>query len=239
MAKTLKEWLYTDIKEHLDKPVRWLSEQYFFRDPERPVYSDSQYFFAPADGIILYSHTVLPDQPIIDIKGKAYTLQDAMRDNSYNKESLVIGIFMTFYDVHINRIPYAGNLSYTELDTIGSYNRPMLEVEKGLLNNIQPYTQNAHYLFHNQRVLNRIFSIDLAQAYYVLQIADYDVDAITPFKLKQNQSVYQNQRFSQIRYGSQVDLIIPMSKKYHFEALRKTGEHVEAGVDPLVQVIKK
>lgn len=45
-----------------------------------------------------------------------------MRDNSYNKESLVIGIFMTYYDVHINRVPYAGNPSYSELDTIGSYN---------------------------------------------------------------------------------------------------------------------
>lgn len=61
--------------------------------------------------------------------------------------------------------------------------------------------------------MNRIFSIELGQHCYVLQVADYDVDCITPFRLKQNQPFAQNQRFSQIRYGSQVDLILPLSPR--------------------------
>ncbi|WP_455209087.1 phosphatidylserine decarboxylase [Kaarinaea lacus] len=236
MAKTLRDWLDTDVAPVRDQPMRWLSELYFFRDPSRPMYSDSSYFFPPADGIILYVKHVSPDQSIIDIKGKSYSLRTAMRQNGYNKESLVIGIFMTFYDVHINRIPYAGKLSFQELDTINTHNYPMLNVEKDLLEEITPYTRNAEYLFNNQRVLNRIFSMDLQQSYYVLQVADYDVDSITPFKIKQNQSFAQNQRFSQIRYGSQVDLIIPLSERFELEPILNAGMHVEAGIDPIVKI---
>jgi phosphatidylserine decarboxylase len=239
MAKKLREWLDTDVAEVRGKPMQWLSAQYFFRDPNRAVYSDASYFFPPADGIILYAKNVHPSQPIIDIKGKPYSLHTALRDESYNRESLVIGIFMTFYDVHINRVPYAGHLCYRELDTIDTYNYPMIDVEKDLLDELIPYTKNAGYLFNNQRVINRIYSMDLKQNYYVLQVADYDVDSITPFKIKQNQPFAQNQRFSQIRYGSQVDLIIPLSDYFDFEPLLETSMHVEAGVDPLVRITEK
>jgi phosphatidylserine decarboxylase len=239
MSKTLRQWLETEVNDVSSKSLRWLSEQYFFRDPARPIFSDSRFFYPPADGIILYAKQVLPDQSIIDIKGKSYSLQTAMRDKDYDRQSLVIGIFMTFYDVHINRIPYAGRLSYKELESINTYNYPMIDVEKDIINDIKPYTDKAEYLFNNQRVLNRIYSIELQQHYYVLQVADYDVDCITPFRLKQNQPFAQNQRFSQIRYGSQVDLIIPLSERYEFKPLINEGMHVEAGVDPLVEIIAK
>ena len=238
MAKPLREWLDTDVAEVRNKPVRWLSEQYFFRDPSRPIFSDASYFFPPADGIILYAKQVKPDESIVDIKGKPFSLRKAMRDEDFCHECLVVGIFMTFYDVHINRIPYAGHLCYRELDTIDTYNYPMIDVEKDLLEEVVPYTRNAGYLFNNQRIINRIFSLDLKQHYYVLQVADYDVDSITPFKLKQNQPFAQNQRFSQIRYGSQVDLIIPLSDLYKFEPLLEAGMHVEAGIDPVVRITR-
>ena len=79
----------------------------------------------------------------------------------------------------------------------------------------------------------------LAQPNYVLQIADNDVDCITPFKLKQNRYVSQGQRFSIVRYGSQVDLIIPLCFRFAFEPLREVGDHVEAGIDPIVKVTAK
>ena len=239
MAKSLTEWYESEVSEIRDKPMKWLSEQYFFRDPNRPVFSDTSYFFPPADGIVLYAKQVEPDQGIINIKGKDYSLQTAMRNTTYTRPSLVVGIFMTFFDVHINRVPYPGCLSYQELDTIDTYNYPMLYVEKDLLDNIVPYTRNADYLFNNQRIINRIYSMQLKQEYYVLQVADYDVDCIMPFKLKQNQPFAQNQRFSLIRYGSQVDLIIPLSGHYEFTPVLEAGMHVEAGVDPLVRISRK
>ena len=108
MAKTLEEWLETDVKPLEDKSISWLSQFHFFRDPMRPSYSDLSYFFSPADGIIIYQKRVQPDEPIVEIKGKPYSLQDSLRDKSYKSESLVIGIFMTFFDVHVNRVPYPG-----------------------------------------------------------------------------------------------------------------------------------
>lgn len=239
MAKGLREWIENDVEPILERPMKWLSEEYFFRDPNRAVYSDSSYFFAPADGVILYADVVKADQEIVDIKGKPYSLKDAMRDETYDKESLVIGIFMTFYDVHVNRIPYSGRLRYKELETIGSHNLPMLDIEKSLVEKLRLNTSNAEYLFTNQRFLNTVFSMGLAQEYYILQIADYDVDCITPFRLKQNRSFAQNQRFSMIRYGSQVDLIIPLSDRFEYTPIVEAGIHVEAGVDPVVKISEK
>jgi phosphatidylserine decarboxylase len=236
MAKSLKNWIETEVDEVRNKPLSWLSEYYFFRDPNRPVFSDTSFFFAPADGIVLYQKRVAADERIVDIKGKPYSLQEAMRDETYGVESLVIGIFMTFYDVHINRIPYSGRLSYKEIEPIDTYNYPMLDVEKGLIDDICVNTWNADYLHNNQRILNRVYAPGLKQNYYILQVADYDVDSITPFQLKQNQPFAQNQRFSQIRFGSQVDLIVPLSKRFDFVPVLESGVHVEAGIDTLVKI---
>jgi phosphatidylserine decarboxylase len=236
VAKTLHEWLETDVAPVRDRSMRWLAEQYFLRDPARPTYADAGYFFPPADGVVLYAKTVAPDAPIVEIKGRPYSLREGLQDMHFTQDCLVVGIFMTFYDVHVNRMPYAGRLCYRELDPINTYNDPMIDVEHALLGEIAPFTARAGYLFNNQRVVNRVFSIELSQHYYVLQVADYDVDSIMPFRLKQNQAFAQNQRFSQIRYGSQVDLIIPCSPRWHFTPLLGTGMHVEAGVDPLVAI---
>jgi phosphatidylserine decarboxylase len=239
MAKKLEEWLVTDVRPFRERPISWISQHHFFRDPIRPSYADARYFFAPADGIILYQRTVRPDDAIVEIKGKAYCVREALRDPHYDAESLVIGIFMTFFDVHINRIPYPGRLTYREEDPIDTYNHPMLQVEKNLLDDLRIVTDSLEYLHHNQRVINRIYAEDLGRSYYVLQIADYDVDCITPFTVKQNQPVSQGQRFSQIRYGSQVDLIIPLGGSLHFTPVQETGDHVEAGIDPVVEVTDK
>jgi phosphatidylserine decarboxylase len=236
MAKSLHDWINEDVAAVRDKPVRWLSEHHFFRDPIRPHHSDTTHFFAPADGIILYQDVVGPDQKIVDIKGKAYSLRDAMRDPDYARPSLVIGIFMTFYDVHINRIPLPGRLCYRLLDPIETYNLPMLDVEKALIDEGVIRLTSASYLRSNQRMINRVFSSTINDTYYMLQIADYDVDSIMPFNLQQNQPFHQNQRFSQIRYGSQVELIVPLSDRYGLQPTLEPGLHVEAGVDPLIRI---
>jgi phosphatidylserine decarboxylase len=236
MSKSLEQWVEEDVEPVRDKPVRWLSENHFFRDPLRAVYSDPSHFFSPADGIVLYQEIVEPDERVVAIKGRDYTLHEAMRDPSYGARSLVIGIFMTFYDVHINRLPYAGRISYRELDPIDTYNYPMLPVEKAIVDDLDIGLGEADYLRNNQRMLNRVHTPTLGLTYHVLQIADFDVDSITPFELKQNWPCAQNQRFSQIRYGSQVDLVIPLSARLKFEFTQQPGLHVEAGVDTLVRI---
>jgi phosphatidylserine decarboxylase len=236
MAKPLRQWVEQDVQPVRARPLRWLSERYFFRDPMRSVYMDPSYFFAPADGVILYQTCVKGGDGIVDIKGRPYSLQDAMRDPAYDRESLVIGIFMTLFDVHINRIPYPGRLSYVPLPPIETMNRPMLDVEKDLVDALRVDVSRAEFLHTNQRVLNRVHASDLGQSYYMLQIADYDVNTIAPFHLSQNAPVAQGQRFSQIRFGSQVDLVIPLSARHDFATTQDVGTHVEAGVDTLVRI---
>lgn len=239
MAKPLDEWLASEVSPLREEPLGRLSEYHFFRDPSRPIYTDPSYFLAPADGVLVYQETVEPDGPLLDIKGRHYSLRTALRDESYDQRSLVVGIFMTFFDVHVNRVPYPGRLSWRLLEPIETYNRPMLAMEKSLVENGCVALDHADYAYTNQRMVNRIDSHLLAGPYYVLQIADYDVDSITPFELRQRQPVDQGHRFSTIRYGSQVDLIVPLSDRYELDTLHPTGHHVEAGLDAVVRITSR
>ena len=238
MAEKLEDWLNGEVAELSKLPVGELSNTFFFRDPLRPTYINSEHFYSPADGTILYQKLVMPGAPccegIIEIKGKNYTLQDVMGDKDYNKPSLVIGIFMSFYDVHINRIPYSGTIKYNRLEPIESTNKPMLAVEKDILNKvINP--NNMDYLKYNERVLNTVYNASLDYTYHIVQIADEDVNVIAPFK-QQGDLCTQNERFSLIRWGSQVDLVLPIDSRYQFELLLKETMHVNAGLDKLIKI---
>jgi phosphatidylserine decarboxylase len=234
MAEKLEDWINGEVKELQKMPVGELSNTFFFRDPLRPTYIDSDYFFSPADGTILYQKFVLPGEQVIEIKGIDYTLQDVMGDKDYNKPSLVIGIFMSFYDVHINRIPYDGIIKYKHLEPIESTNKPMLAVEKDILNKvINP--NNMDYLKYNERMYNKIYNSSLDYTYYLIQIADEDVNVIAPFK-QQGDLCTQNERFSLIRWGSQVDLVLPLDDRFTFELIQDTPMHINAGLDKLVKI---
>ena len=234
MAQILEDWLNGEVKELQKLPVGELSNIFFFRDPLRPNYIDHEHFYSPADGTILYQKVVQPDESVVEIKGMNYTLKDVMGDSDYNKPSLVIGIFMSFYDVHINRIPYGGILKYRHLEPIESTNKPMLAVEKDILNKvINP--NNMDYLKYNERMFNQVYVPSLDYTYYLIQIADEDVNVIAPFK-HQMDLVAQNERFSLIRWGSQVDLVLPLDERFDFELVLDDAMHVNAGLDKLVKL---
>ena len=234
MAEKLEDWLNGEVAELSKLPVGELSNTFFFRDPIRPTYIDHEHFYSPADGTILYQKVVQPDKPVVEIKGIDYTIQDVMGDSEYNKPSLVIGIFMSFYDVHVNRIPYGGVLKYRHMEPIESMNKPMLAVEKDILNKvINP--NNMEYLKYNERMFNQVYVPSLDYTYYLIQIADEDVNVIAPFK-KQQDLCAQNERFSLIRWGSQVDLVLPLDERFNFELVLDDAMHVNAGLDKLVKI---
>jgi len=234
MAEKLEDWLNGEVAELSKLSIGELSNTFFFRDPLRPTYIDNDHFYSPADGTILYQKMVLPGEQVLEIKGIDYTIQDVMGDKDYNKPSLVIGIFMSFYDVHINRIPYSGIIKYNRLEPIESTNKPMLAVEKDILNKvINP--NNMDYLKYNERVFNTIYNSSLDYTYYIVQIADEDVNVIAPFK-QQGDLCTQNERFSLIRWGSQVDLVLPIDNRFSFELLLKETMHINAGLDKLIKI---
>jgi phosphatidylserine decarboxylase len=180
---------------------------------------------------------VSPDEDIIPIKGVNYTVNALMQEEVEAEKCLVISIFMSYLDVHINRMPTDGFLSWDKLDALKVANLSMREVEREIVSQLKVHCANIQYALYNERVKNRIFHSDINQPYYLIQIADYEVDVITHFGGK-CQYYTQGERFSLIRMGSQVDLIIPfINPKIKFESLveSKILSHVEAGLDPLIR----
>ena len=64
---------------------------YFFRDPERISPNDEDVVVAPADGKIILIEKIFDDRFV--------------NDHVYK-----ISIFMSVFDVHVNRIPFAGKI---------------------------------------------------------------------------------------------------------------------------------
>jgi phosphatidylserine decarboxylase len=129
-----------------------------------------------------------------------------------------------------------GFLKYNYLAPVTSRNLPMLWVEKNIIDKGRPDYDDLMYLKKNERVLNEVYVPHMKYTYFMVQIADVDVDAITPFDMEQNQIYTQNQRFSMIRWGSQVDLILPLDPRYKFTLMNSVTDHVKAGLDRLVKV---
>lgn len=237
MAMSLRDWSKSigEIKKlSNDHPEQMWSEK-FLRDPFRKMVIDERGFYAPADGIILYQDVYKPTEKIVEIKGMHYSLQDIMDDQTFNKECLVIGIFMTMFDVHVNRLPHGAVFTYKMLTPTTSYNKPMIFMEKDLADvDIVNLYNTMNYVKTNGRMLNTFYIPYLDYRYYITQIADNEVNSITHFTTAQYIWFNQGDRFSVVRWGSQVELILPIDKRYNFKTLVPNLFHVEAGQDKLV-----
>ena len=166
-----------------------------------------------------------------------YTINNLLQEE-VKYPCLVIGIFLTAMDVHINRIPTNGFLKHDHLDSLKTNNLTMREMEKQILDELDFDYDKMNYALVNERVKNTIYFPYLNQPYYLLQIADFEVDVISHFR-DQNEYFTQGERFSAIHLGSQVDLIIPfINPILEFESMvdDKIRFHVEAGVDELVKI---
>ena len=86
-------------------------------------------------------------------------------------------------------------------------------------------------------MLNRFYVPTYDYTYYIVQVADYDVNTILPFATEQNRMMLQGDRFSFIRWGSQCDLILPLRKDLNIQPLIGPDYHVEAGVDKIASFL--
>ena len=183
MAKTINDWIKEDVTPLKRKGQRAISEVYFFRNPFRATHFDDAFMFAPSDGILCEQKVVKGcKEAIVNVKGKPYTLEEAMMDEYFDEdeEVIVINIFLTQYHRHRINLPYPGFI-YTELlDSIQTYNRPMLNFEKDLTKGVINWNE-ADYLFKNERRLDRVYSPKLGGNYYMLWVADYDVTNLNSY----------------------------------------------------------
>ncbi|MDX1778141.1 MAG: phosphatidylserine decarboxylase family protein [Thermodesulfobacteriota bacterium] len=173
----------------------------FFRDPERMTPFDVNTVIAPADGKIIDIRTVTEDR---FIKG------DVSR----------ISIFMSIFDVHVNRAPLEGTivyLDYKEGDFRAAYD------EKASLANEQ---MSIGFL---KKPVNGTPPGD--DRVMIKLIAGYVARRIVFFKhLKE--MVKQGERISMIKFGSRVEVFLPPE----WEVLIKQGERVRAGETILARI---
>jgi len=208
----------------------------FFRDPLRHIHLMPEMMYAPADGIILYAlPRVKPDEAIVVVKGRKFTPRDLLDDEKYNQESLCIGIYMTEFDVHVNRCPTAGYLTEVhKTPYLFTHNFSMMLEQEDLMHGKGSHPNDMEYLFPNERCITRMYAPKIKCSYFMVQIAERDVDEIANWGYEHQQ---QGERFGIVRFGSQVDLVIPLKpNENRFEILAKLNWHVQAGVDPLVRV---
>lgn len=245
MAKELKKWIEEDVNTHKKQGMRYLSEQFFHRCPSRPNYIDNRYMFSPADGTILGAfENIDANESLIQVKGVNFTLKDLMQEPELEGKFLVVSIFMSFYDVHLNNIPFAGNRTYEELPPLSTFNKPMLQIEQDLLQGIINPEFQEDYLRKNSREISTIFAPKLGQEYMLVRVGDYDVDVMVNFKQHdgtESTAYQQNEYFGKIQYGSQTILIIEQKEgegncKFKLRPEAKVGMHVEQKIDALVEI---
>lgn len=243
MSQSIQAWLnrpdIADLKRQNDEgELQKLFSKDFFRDPLRNIYHDRNVFYSHADGVVLYTHEKLdPIKDLLEIKGKHFNLQDLLEDKTYDSPSLVIGIFMTYLDVHINRVPIDSYFSDERATPfLYTHNISMVFLENELLKELHYSPERMKYLFHNERKICTFYSAVIHGRYYLTQIGDKEVEVISNWD--QGNYLKQGQRFGMIRWGSQVDLIIPLNplELVKYEILVKPLDHVEAGLDPIIRI---
>jgi phosphatidylserine decarboxylase len=156
----------------------------FFRDPERSIPAGERAILAPADGKII---RIEPCREEVLLKGPA----------------LKVSIFMSVFNVHINRIPLSGRILEVAY-------RPGKFVSANLDKASTANEQNALLLeaAGGERIL-------------FVQIAGLIARRIV-CRVKKGDSVERGRRFGMIRFGSRVDVYLPPDAKIQARLGQKT-----------------
>jgi len=240
MSLSLQEWIEKEVQPIKAKySKREIAEMVFFRNELRPRYIDDDVFYSPADGVIINQAIVKADEPLMEIKGMKYNLKDAFMDPWFKGEGnyyMIVDIFLTYYNIHYTKLPYSGIVSCDKVGPITSNNRPMLFAENDLIEGIIDLNKYG-FAFTNERAVITVRMPKLfGHEYYLINIADYEVSNIVHYP-EEGDYVIQNKDLGQIRYGSQVSFVLPLSDDFEFEFCEKVGRVVKAGIDPIVKIV--
>ena len=159
----------------------------FFRDPERVIPQIPQAVLAPADGKIIFA-------------GKTF------EDRFLNKEILKISIFMSIFDVHVNRIPYSGEIEE-------------VHYEKGTF-----FAANLDKASRDNEQNAVVLRMPGGEKIAFVQIAGLVARRIDCW-LQPGDQVQRGERFGMIRFGSRLDVFLPKNSNL---AINK-GQRVKAG----------
>lgn len=167
----------------------------FFRDPDRDIPADPKYVLSPADG------------KVVEIKEEF--------ENEYLKElTQRVSIFLSVFDVHVNRVPIAGRVGY-------------FRYKKGSF--VQAYKSEASSV--NEQT---IIGIENQKTKILFkQIAGLIARRIV-CDIREGHVVKAGERFGMIKFGSRVDIFLPRDVEVEVTVNQK----VKAG-ESIIGVITK
>ncbi len=186
----------------------------FYRDPERVTPKGQNIILSPADGLIKYIKHIEKGEIPISSKGREKVkLSLPLTDIFKEGKGYLIGIGMTFLDVHVTRAPTGGKITYFE-HIPGSF--------FSLKGEDAPY--------RNERVVE-IIENDKCKVGFI-QIASRMVRRIVAF-VKQGDELALGQRVGMIKFGSQVDVVLPELDGLKIKVT--IGQQVYAGLSIIAQ----
>ena len=207
---------------------------WFFRDPER-VPPAQPGILSPADGTVVYVKKVAPGEDVVVIKqGVSAKVTDLMRED-FDQTKLVVGIFMSPFDVHYNRAPIEGDIGFVRrYPALNGGNLHMGAMHWRTLVGLEPRYEGSMHIVQNERAVTQIrgdYDGEPLQC-YVVQIGALTVNGIDSY-FRPGSRVARGATFGMIRIGSQVDLVLPWRDA--FDVKVKPGDRVVAGETILIR----
>jgi len=206
---------------------------WFFRNPPRTA-PQGNCIVSPADGTVVYVKKVDPNEAVVSIKeGVKLHIRDIVRQEM-EAPKILIGIFMSPFDVHYNRAPIDGSVEFVRHHPARTRNLHMGPMHFRILLNRQPYYEHSLHILENERTVTKIKGRykDADLHCYVVQIAGKTVNGIDSY-VPPGEHVAKGQLFGMIRIGSQVDLVLPQLPGMTIRAV--PGNRVRAGETILVE----
>ena len=200
---------------------------WFFRNPTRATHA-AEGVVSAADGTVVYVKKVDPGEPVINIKrGLAAQLTDILREDE-TQSKLLIGVFMSPFDVHYNRAPVSGTVEFVRNHPPHRKNLHMGVMHWRILLKRPPYYRGSKHIVQNERTVTKINGTlkGAALSCYVVQIAAKTVAGIDSY-VQAGETVEKGSVFGMIRIGSQVDVIVPWREGMNVHV--QAGDRVRAG----------
>jgi phosphatidylserine decarboxylase len=178
----------------------------FFRDPKRVVPQDERSIVSPADGLVTLIQKVTPPREL--------TMDDGTGSKPMSPEPVTrVSIFMSVFDVHINRAPIGGTV------------RRVIYIPGRFVNadldKASEENERQHVMIERGDGLSLCFT----------QIAGLLARRIVPF-VKPGDIIASGQRVGLIRFGSRVDVYLPLGT----EPRVILGQKVIAGESVLAEL---
>ncbi len=162
----------------------------FYRDPERTRPQSENCIVSPADGIVKYVKPVAKDTAPLSSKGDDHVVPSAdLLGILPGGKGYLVGIAMSFLDVHVTRAPIGGKITHME-HVPGSF----LSLKRA-----DAVHKNERL---NQVIENENYRVGL------IHIASRLVRQIVSY-VEKGAPLVCGQRIGMIKFGSQVDIILP------------------------------